>query len=106
MLALPLGFARSCRAVKLQYSDGGAPKAWGLDGEGANRAIINVSAMRVIFGHCPKILQLCGAAKRAPRQLRQSAQITRRVAAAPEHRGKESLTVPSAVRKPRCAHWQ
>jgi hypothetical protein len=26
----------------------------GLDGEGASQAIINVSAMRVIFGHCPK----------------------------------------------------
>jgi hypothetical protein len=25
----------------------------GLDGESANRAIINVSAIRVIFGHCP-----------------------------------------------------
>jgi hypothetical protein len=32
---------------------GGAPKG-GLDSESADRAIINVTAMRVVVGHCPR----------------------------------------------------
>jgi hypothetical protein len=31
-----------------------ASKGEGLEGEGAGRAIINLAAMRVTFGHCPK----------------------------------------------------
>ena len=44
---------------------GGVPNAQSLTARDANRAIINVSAMRVIFGQCPKdqvpFLQLCEA---------------------------------------------
>jgi hypothetical protein len=32
----------------------GALKDAGLDGEGADRAIIVVAAMCVVFGHCPR----------------------------------------------------
>ena len=44
---------------------GGVPNARSLTARDVNRAIINVSAMRVIFGQCPKdqvpFLQLCEA---------------------------------------------
>jgi hypothetical protein len=50
MAARPPEFGRSCQTVKPQRRAEGA----GLDGEGASRAILNVSAMRVILEHCPK----------------------------------------------------
>ena len=34
----------------------GAPKGAGLDGDGADQAIIVVASMRVVFGHCQRHL--------------------------------------------------
>src|SRR5258707_10848002 len=47
------GFARPRRAVKPNAAWRRAEGA-GLDGESADRAIINVTAIRVVVGHCPR----------------------------------------------------
>jgi len=47
--ARPPEFGRQAPNAAWRRAEGAGP-----DGEGASRAIINVSAMRVIFGHYPK----------------------------------------------------